>query len=89
MEAVFGRDAYAGSPTLLDALKFKGGGLNALGRAAVAGLLNAVHPDVDYAFTSSEVISKFQAAVDSGSAALIEATKDEFDSANNGGCGLN
>ncbi|MGH2699634.1 MAG: hypothetical protein ACRDJL_10640 [Actinomycetota bacterium] len=88
-EAVFGRDAYSGSPTLLDALEFKGGGLFALGRHSVAGLLNAAHPDVDYAFTSSQVIQMFQDAFDSGDAGVIEATKDALDAANNGGCTLN
>jgi hypothetical protein len=87
-EAVFGRDAFAGSPTLLQVLEQGGGGLNALGRHSVAGLLNAVSPDVDYAFTSSEVIAMFQDAFDSGDPSVIEATKDRLDAANNGGCTL-
>ncbi|MGH2701706.1 MAG: Ig-like domain-containing protein [Actinomycetota bacterium] len=87
-EAVFGRDAFAGSPTLLTALSTGGGGMNALGRHSTAALLNASHPGVDFAFTSAEVISMFQGAFDAGGAA-IENTKDIFDAANNGGCGLN
>lgn len=87
-EAVFGRDAFAGDPTLLDVLEKGGGGLDALGRHAVAALLNATSPDVDFAFTSSEVIALFQAAFDSGSKTTIESTKDQFDAANNAGCPL-
>lgn len=87
-EAVFGRDAFAGSPTLLQALNFGAGGLQALARHSVAGLLNATNPDVDYAFTSAQVIAKFQAAFDSGNAAMIEATKNEFNTANNAFCEL-
>jgi hypothetical protein len=85
-ESVFGRDAYSGSPTLLEVLSTGGGGLSALGRHAVAGLLNATNPDVDYAFTSSQVIQMFQSAFDSGDAAVIEETKNALDAANNGGC---
>lgn len=88
-EAVLGQDAYPGMPTLLKVLGMNGGGLQALGRHSVAALLNATNPDVDYPFTSSEVIAKFQAAFDSGNAATIEATKNEFDRASNGGCTLN
>jgi hypothetical protein len=85
-EATFGRDAFSGSPSLLDALKFTGGGLKQLSRQATAALLNSLQPDVDYKYTSTQVIAKWQAAFDSG---VYEPTKDKFDDANNGGCGLN
>ncbi len=88
-EVVFGRDVFAGDPTLAQALALRGGGLNALGRHAVAALLNAAHPDVDYALTSAEVIAKFQAAVDSADPGQIQATKNEFADANEAGCPLN
>jgi hypothetical protein len=87
-EVVFARDAYAGSPTLLDALSMGGSGLEALGRHAVAGLLNATNPDVDYAFTSAEVIASYQAAFDSGDATMIEAAKNALEQANETGCTL-
>jgi hypothetical protein len=69
-------------------LGFGGGGINALGRQAVAALLDASDPDVDYPLSAAEVISLTQAALDSGDPMLIENTKDEFDTANNGGCPL-
>lgn len=81
-EDVFGRDVPE-DPTLLEALELKGGGLNALMRHAVAALLNAAHPEIGYAFSVEEVISKFQAAFDSGE---FEATKDEFEAANEAFC---
>jgi hypothetical protein len=84
-EAVFGRDV-PGNPTLLAALKLTGGGLKALMRHAVAALLSAAHPDINYTFgTPADVIAAFQAAFDSG---VYEPTKDAFDEANNAGCPL-
>lgn len=73
-------------PTLIQALQAKGGGINALARAAVAALLNADNPDVSYAYTTTDIINMFQTAFDSGN---YEATKDLFDAANNAGCPLN
>jgi hypothetical protein len=87
-ESVFGRDAFGGDPSLGAVVGFGGGGVNALGRHAVAALLNASSADVSYEYSTSEVISMFQAAFDSGAAA-IESTKDLFDVANNAGCPLN
>jgi hypothetical protein len=87
-EAVFGRDAYSGSPTLVQALAMGGGGLKALGRHATAALLNASSGGVDYAFTTAEVISMYQAAFDGGGAA-IEDTKNVFEAENEMGCPLN
>ena len=54
------------NPTLLEALKAGGGGQNALARHAVAALLNASSPDVDFDFTTAEVIAMVQDAVASG-----------------------
>lgn len=88
-EAVVGRDVFKGSPTTLKVLGTGGGGVNALGRHAAAGLLNAKSAGVDYAYTSSEVVSMFQAAVDSKKAAVIEATKNRLEKANEAGCPLN
>src|SRR4029450_8775653 len=73
-EAVFGRDV-PGTPSLLDALKLGGGGLNALMRHATAALLNASNPDVTSPYSVGDVITLFQQAFDSGK---YEATKDTF-----------
>jgi hypothetical protein len=83
-EAVFGVDV-PGDPSLLQALNARGGGINALERHAVAALLNASSPDVDYPLTVSEVIAKVQAAIANGT---IEQTKNEFESFNELGCPL-
>jgi hypothetical protein len=64
-ETTFGVDASF-EKTLLGALKQGGGGEKALGRHAVAGLLNAAHPDVDYLFTEAEVIQIVQDAYATG-----------------------
>jgi hypothetical protein len=74
--------------TLLEALGLGGGGENALARHAVAALLNAAHPSVNYTYpTEAQVISMVQQAYQSGS---YEATKNLFDAANNTGtCPLN
>ncbi len=81
---VFGVNV-AGDPTLLGAVWRNGGGVNALMRHSAAALLNTAHPNVNYEFSVDEVIAKTQAAIDSGNAAQIESTKDEFDFANNRG----
>ncbi len=83
-ESVFGRDV-PGEPTLLEALELGGGHLNALMRQAVAALLNAASPEVNYEFSLEEVVAKFQAAFDSGD---YEPTKDELETANEAGCPL-
>jgi hypothetical protein len=87
-EAVFGRDAYSGSPTLLEALSTGGGGLNALGRHATAALLNASSGGVSFAFTTADVIAMYQAAFDAGGDA-VEDTKNIFAAENEMGCPLN
>jgi hypothetical protein len=87
-EVVFGRDV-PGNPTLLDGLRARGGGLNALMRHTVAALLNASSPDVGpvAAFdTAAEVIDAFQAAFDSGD---YETTKNMLAASNEAGCPLN
>jgi hypothetical protein len=75
--------------TLLEALSTGGGGVDALLRHAVAALLNAAHPNVDYAKTSADVISAVNAALASGNATTIENLKNDLDKFNNGGCPLN
>ncbi len=79
-------DAFPGL-TLRDVVGLGGGHLNALGRHAVAALLSAANPDVDYPFTETEVISLFN-AVFPGSNTEYEALKDQFAAANESGCPL-
>lgn len=66
--------------TFEQALSLGGGGLDALLRQAVAALLNASSPDVDYPLTAAQVIAATNAAIASGD---YEATKDLFDLFNN------
>jgi len=63
------------SPTFLQALERGGGGHEALGRHAVAALLNAAHPNVDYAFTEDQIIDMVQQAWATGD---FEAIKDQL-----------
>ena len=51
------------NPTLAQALDATGEGLNKVVRESVAALLNAAHPQVNYQFTVSEVISMTQQAI--------------------------
>lgn len=81
----FGVDAFPGK-TLLAVLSQGGGGLKALGRHAVAALLNAASDGVDYDRSTAEVISSFQSAYDSGSYTFL---KNVFESFNQQGCPLN
>jgi hypothetical protein len=81
----FGVDAFPGM-TLAQVAALGGGGLNALGRHAVAALLNAASPGVDYDLTEAQVISAFAAAFASGD---YETQKDIFEGFNEQGCPLN
>jgi hypothetical protein len=74
--------------TLLQVLSANGGGLNALGRHAVAALLNASSGSVDYDLSVQQVIDAFNAAYASGNAGVIEDQKTLFDMLNNQGCPL-
>jgi len=85
--AIFGV-SVAGNPTLLEALNAGGGGLNALLRHSTAALLNAAHPNVEYAYTVAQVISLTQAAILSGDAGQIESTKNLFETQNELGADL-
>jgi hypothetical protein len=80
------------SVTLLDALSFEGG-MGNLGaakillRAAVAAILNAAHPDVDYDFTVAEIVADVNAALAGNRNDMLELAAD-LDAANNAGCPL-
>jgi hypothetical protein len=83
-DATFGVTSSFGG-TLIDALVRGGGGEIALGRHAVAALLNAAHSGVDYDLTAAEVISAVQAAYASGD---FEGAKNTLASLNEQGCPL-
>lgn len=83
-----------GSSSLLEALKFHGGkgveGAAAiLLRAAVAALLNASHPGVDFPRTPASVISSVDAALASGDRDTMLSLAMSLDFDNNLGCPLN
>ncbi len=79
---VFGVNASP-SRTLLGWLTAGGGQWTALNRQAVAALLSAANPDVNYAYTPAEVISMVKAAYASGK---WEATKNLLEAENEAGC---
>jgi hypothetical protein len=79
--------------TLLAALDFAGGPTTAdaaevLLRQAVAALLNAASPDVDYPLTEAEIIAQVNAALATGDRATILALAEQLDTFNNLFCPL-
>lgn len=76
-------NAFPGK-SLLQVLGLGGGGLEALGRHAVAALLSSA--SLNYGLTTAQVISMFNAAYSSGN---YEPTKNQFDTLNNQTCPLN
>lgn len=84
-DATFGVDAFNPNITLFAAVGRNGGGINALARHAVAALLGAAHPDVDYPLTQAQIIAGVQAAIANGT---VESYKNTLDGYNNLGCGL-
>jgi len=74
-----------GDLTLIEALKRGGGGNKALGRHAVAAILNAAHPNIDYDLTFTEIKAAVQ---DAYAADDFESLKDELDELNNQGANL-
>jgi hypothetical protein len=81
--------------TLLQALNFGGGSgvdgaARILLRAAVAALLNAAHPDVDYAQSTADIIADVNAALASGDRDTMLDLAADLDADNNGigGCPL-
>lgn len=82
-----GRPVSLSEPVLGEAVAAIGGGVNAVARHAVAGLLNAASPDVDYRWTEAQVIEVFQQAFD-GVTSFGEAL-ELLVPANEAGCPLN
>lgn len=85
-DATFGVDLFDPNITLQQALNLGGAGVKALARHAVAALLNASHPDVDYPLSSAQIIAAVQAAASSGD---FETTKNQFEAGNELGCPIN
>jgi hypothetical protein len=75
---VFVVDFFDPEFTLLEALKAKGGGVNALARHATAALLSAAHPGVDYPASVAKVLALVQ-----------DGDKDTLEGYNELGCPLN
>ncbi|MEM2917839.1 MAG: hypothetical protein QXN63_05775, partial [Candidatus Bathyarchaeia archaeon] len=74
--------------TLLDALRFKGGrGVNGseriLLRAAVAAILNAAHPNINYPLTESDIVDAVNEALQSNDRGTILGLAELLDSYNN------
>ncbi len=88
--AVFGVNDSS-SLTLLGALGRGGGEKAALGRHAVAALLNAAHSGLDYAFTEAQVIAMVQQAYANGSFEsvknILAAENEKEGSLSGGGSG--
>ncbi len=84
-ESVFGVDASF-DKDLLGALQQGGGGEKALGRHAVAALLNSASGGVSYDYSTAEVIALVQGAYASGD---FEGAKNLLEAANESGCPLN
>ncbi len=80
--------SYDSDLELGDAVQLNGGQEKALFRHAVAALLNAASPLVDYPFTEGEIIASTAAAFNSGDNGIMESLKNEFADANEAGCDL-
>jgi YbbR domain-containing protein len=85
--ATFGVSAFQPDITLLAALRQSGGGVKALGRHAVAALLNAATSAVDYEFTPQQVLAEVQAALRPGG--NIEGAEEDLSEMNQRNCPLN
>lgn len=68
--------------TLRRGLRLRGGRAKALTRQAIAALLNAAHPSVDYPLTKSDVIDMVNNAFASGNARTIKSLKNTLDDFN-------
>ena len=86
-DATFGVNFFNPNISLIVAAGLNGGGTNALARHAVAALLNSNSADVDYQYTTAQVLDIVQG--DGAYAGLsVEARKDLLVAANEAGCPL-
>ena len=80
--------------TLIEALRYKGGGGTVEGmamkllRSAVAGLLNAGHPDVNYIYRDVDILWLVKYGLSNGNPYQMEYYKDLLDAQNNLGSNL-
>ena len=81
---MFGVDAVDPDVTLIQAADLGGGGLAALARHAVAALLSAGDPDVEFQLTEAEVVGLVQSALAPGGD--VEGTKNFLAMHNELGC---
>jgi hypothetical protein len=85
---------FAGLPTelasltLVDGIGLQGGGIEALLRHAISGVLNATHPYVAYPLSALEIVTLTNAAIASGDASTIESLKNRFQGFNELGSDL-
>jgi hypothetical protein len=91
VSTVFSNAGSLGSLTLLQALKNGGGDTlddarRLLLHHAVAALLNSTHADVDYAFTTAQVIDWTSEKLATTDRDAILSLKNLFDAENNRGC---
>jgi hypothetical protein len=92
--AANGYAGYIKNATLLEALSFQGGNsldekAEILLKQAVAALLNAAHPSINYPLSVSEVISQVNAALASLNPTTITNLATLLDDYNKLGCPLN
>jgi hypothetical protein len=87
-DTTFGVNFFTPNLTLLEALENGGGDLDALGRHAVAALLNAASNGVAYPYTTTQVIAIVRGTgIYAGK--TVEERKDILEAANTLGCPLN
>jgi hypothetical protein len=86
-DATFGVNFFNPNITLGVAVELNGGGLNALARHGVAGLLSAASASVDYQYTTAQVIAIVQ-GTGAYAGLSVEARKDLLEAANEAGCPL-
>jgi hypothetical protein len=79
------QDVFGGK-TLLGVIKQPGNGLKALGRHAVAALLNASSSDVEYALSANHVIDMVNAAIASNDLATYTYVKQQLAALNQQYC---
>ena len=87
-ESVFGVVVVSSDLTLGEAVRLRGGKIYALSRHAVAAILNAASPDVDYDLAVAEVIDLVNAAITAGDKKGITRLKNMLVDLNEQGCPL-
>jgi hypothetical protein len=83
-DTVFGVKLFP-KMTLLEVLEQGGGGYIALGRHAVAALLNTANSNVNYGLSPAQVIKLVQEAVKSGDPTALHT---QFEKMNESGCSI-